>query len=65
MGNETLNVPMELFTENRQRLCERLRGKEDVKPGAVIVMEGGKQLQRYCTDTDIVFRQVTHRYATQ
>lgn len=58
MGKDTLTVPMELFSENRQRLCERLRAREDVKLGALVVMQGGEQTQRYCTDTDIVFRQV-------
>ena len=60
MGNDTLTVPMELFSENRRRLCERLRVREDVKLGAVVVMQGGEQVQRYCTDTDIIFRQVSN-----
>lgn len=58
MGQETLRVPMELFRENRERLCEKLRAREDVKPGAVIILQGGEQTQRYCTDTDVLFRQV-------
>ena len=58
MGVDTLSVPMEMFAENRQRLCERLRAREDVKPGAVVVLQGGEQTQRYCTDTDVLFRQV-------
>lgn len=59
MGNDTLVVPMELFAENRQRLCERLRVREDVKLGAVVILQGGEQTQRYCTDTDVLFRQVS------
>ena len=58
MGQETLRVPMELFRENRERLCEKLRAREDVKPGAIIILQGGEQTQRYCTDTDVLFRQV-------
>ena len=58
MGQETLRVPMELFQENRERLCEKLKAREDVKPGAVIILQGGEQTQRYCTDTDVLFRQV-------
>ena len=58
MGQDTLNIPMELFRENRERLCKRLKDREDVKPGAVVVLQGGEQTQRYCTDTDVVFRQV-------
>lgn len=59
MGKDTLIIPMELFQENRERLCERLRAREDVKPGAVVILQGGEQTQRYCTDTDVVFRQVS------
>ena len=49
---------MELFAENRQRLCEQLKTRTDVKPGAVVILQGGEQKQMYCTDVDIVFRQV-------
>ena len=58
MGQDTLSVPMELFSGNRQRLCERLRAREDVKEGAVMILQGGEQTMRYCTDTDVLFRQV-------
>ncbi len=49
---------MSLFAHNRQRLCERLRARDDVPKNAVIVLQGGEQLQQYCTDRDITFRQV-------
>lgn len=58
MGQDTLSVPMEIFSENRHRLCQRLKAREDVKPGAVVILQGGEQTLRYCTDTDVVFRQV-------
>jgi len=58
MGPHCLRVPMRLFALNRQRLCERLRGCKDVPHGAIALLQGGAQEQRYCTDTDIVFRQV-------
>jgi Xaa-Pro dipeptidase len=48
---------MKLFALNRQRLCERLKKKAELKPKSVIVLQGGEQLSRYCTDTDVVFRQ--------
>jgi len=51
---------MELFSTNRQRLCERLRARDDVPSGAVVLLQGGEQKQRYCTDTDIVFRQESY-----
>ena len=57
LGGETLKVPLKLFAVNRERLCKQL--KEDECPGgAVVVLQGGEQQQRYCTDTDEVFRQV-------
>ncbi|XP_043937818.1 xaa-Pro dipeptidase [Protopterus annectens] len=57
LGKETLKVPMKLFALNRRRLCERLKKNPDVPKNAYIVLQGGEQQQRYCTDTDIVFRQ--------
>ena len=51
-------MPMALFAENRRRLCERLRAREGMETGAVVVLQGGEQTQRYCTDTDVLFRQV-------
>lgn len=58
MGPHCLRVPMRLFALNRQRLCQRLKGCKDVPRGAIALLQGGAQEQRYCTDTDIVFRQV-------
>ncbi|XP_063293730.1 xaa-Pro dipeptidase [Pelobates fuscus] len=57
LGNETLKVPAALFALNRSRLCERLRKNPDVPKGAIVLLQGGAQTQRYCTDTDILFRQ--------
>ena len=51
---------MRLFALNRERLCERLRKRSgEVLPRSVALLQGGEQQQRYCTDTDIVFRQVS------
>ena len=58
MGPQFLKVPMKLFAVNRQRVCEVLKSRSEVHDNAVIVMQGGEQTQRYCTDTDVVFRQV-------
>ena len=41
MGLKTHSVPMEMFAENRRRLCERLRGAEGLPEGAVILLQGG------------------------
>uniref|UniRef100_A0A2R8ME09 Xaa-Pro dipeptidase n=1 Tax=Callithrix jacchus TaxID=9483 RepID=A0A2R8ME09_CALJA len=57
LGNETLKVPLALFALNRQRLCERLRKNPAVQAGSLVVLQGGEETQRYCTDTGVLFRQ--------
>ncbi|XP_059849331.1 xaa-Pro dipeptidase [Hypanus sabinus] len=64
MGNETLRVPMALFALNRQRLCEKLRKNAEVPKKSVMVLQGGEQTQRYCTDTDVIFRQESYFHWT-
>ena len=58
MGANCLVVPMELFATNRQRLCERLRARDDVPRGAVVVLQGGASQLLNCTDRELLFRQV-------
>lgn len=60
MGPNCLRIPMRLFSLNRERLCERLRAREDVPHNAFVVLQGGEQLQRYCTDSDVLFRQESY-----
>uniref|UniRef100_A0A668AA42 Xaa-Pro dipeptidase n=1 Tax=Myripristis murdjan TaxID=586833 RepID=A0A668AA42_9TELE len=50
-------VSAALFAENRRRLCQGLKAKEGIVSKSVVVLQGGEQKQRYCTDTDILFRQ--------
>lgn len=59
LGNETLKVPLALFALNRRRLCERLRKNPAVQAGSVVLLQGGEETQRYCTDTGVLFRQVS------
>uniref|UniRef100_A0A8C0DRW2 Peptidase D n=1 Tax=Balaenoptera musculus TaxID=9771 RepID=A0A8C0DRW2_BALMU len=58
LGNETLKVPLALFALNRRRLCERLRKNPALQAGSVVVLQGGEETQRYCTDTGVLFRQI-------
>ena len=58
MGLETLSVPMRLFGLNRERLCERLQALQDVPSSSIVLLEGGKQEMRYCSDHEPLFRQV-------
>uniref|UniRef100_A0A3Q0R8T9 Peptidase D n=1 Tax=Amphilophus citrinellus TaxID=61819 RepID=A0A3Q0R8T9_AMPCI len=55
--NDTLRVSSALFAENQQWLCQGLKAKDGVTPKSVVVLQGGEQTQRYCTDTDVLFRQ--------
>ncbi|KAJ7421542.1 xaa-Pro dipeptidase [Pitangus sulphuratus] len=64
LGNETLRVPLALFALNRRRLCERLRQNKDVQKNSVVLLQGGEETQRYCTDTGIVFRQESYFHWT-
>uniref|UniRef100_A0A8C6UZ03 Xaa-Pro dipeptidase n=1 Tax=Neogobius melanostomus TaxID=47308 RepID=A0A8C6UZ03_9GOBI len=57
LGNDTLSVSAALFAENRQRLCKGLKAKDGVVPRCMVLLQGGEQKQRYCTDTDQLFRQ--------
>ena len=63
MGLDTLRVPVELFAENRRRLCERLRGLEEVQEGAVILLQGGGDQGRCegdSSDVGPIFRQESY-----
>ncbi|MCJ8733055.1 hypothetical protein PDJAM_G00218600 [Pangasius djambal] len=57
LGKDTLRVSAALFTENRRRLCVALKAKDTLQPKSVVLLQGGEQKQRYCTDTDEIFRQ--------
>ncbi|XP_003384774.2 PREDICTED: xaa-Pro dipeptidase [Amphimedon queenslandica] len=61
MGAETLKVPMSLFSLNRQRLMKSLSDNPEVpNTGAVLLLEGGKQETRYCSDHEPEFRQESY-----
>lgn len=49
-------VPVKLFEENRQRLCEALEATA-LPPNAYVYLEGGKPLPLYNTDIEYAFRQ--------
>lgn len=65
LGNDTLRVSAALFAENRRRLCEGLKAKDGLVPQSVVLLQGGEQTQRYCTDTDQLFRQVSGLLVTK
>ena len=58
MGPDCLSIPMSLFADNRRRLCERLRQREDVPSDAIVVLQGGEQQCLYSSDREVLFRQV-------
>jgi len=59
MGPNTYAVPLAMHAKNRARLIERIkaRGWPD---RAIAVLEGGKQVTRYSSDTDVLFRQESY-----
>jgi hypothetical protein len=58
-GRHTLTVSMQMFKENRRRLVESLTTANAWTNGNAVVLEGGKALNRYSTDTNPnPFRQV-------
>ncbi|XP_074067593.1 xaa-Pro dipeptidase isoform X2 [Macrotis lagotis] len=57
LGNETLRVPVALFSLNRKRLCDRLRKNPAVQKCSLVLLQGGEETNRYCTDTGVLFRQ--------
>ena len=59
MGDHTAEVPMELFKLNRQRLSQRLQEKKEIPKNSVVLLQGGSEAMRYCTDVEFApFRQV-------
>lgn len=57
MGEHTLDVPMELYKLNRERLCKRLSGILS-KGDSYVLLQGGSNISHYSTDIEYVFRQV-------
>ena len=63
MGLNTLKVPVQLFAENRQRLCAQLRGVSGVQGGSVILLQGGGDQGRCegdSSDVGPIFRQESY-----
>ncbi|XP_054856729.1 xaa-Pro dipeptidase [Eublepharis macularius] len=64
LGNETLKIPAGLFALNRTRLCDRLRANSNVPRKSIVLLQGGEQTNRYCTDTGVIFRQESYFHWT-
>ena len=58
-----MKIPMQLHALNRERLCKRLKENKEVPKGSVVVLQGGEDCQRYCTDVNhTTFRQVNFEF---
>lgn len=57
MGPETLAIPMEMFRENREKVCNALQGASTTS-GSIILLEGGDDISLYDTDVHLLFKQV-------
>lgn len=63
-GGKTLQVPMELFALNRQRLCSTLKKIDTVNHSSVVVLQGGEGVSVNDTDTEYIFRQESYFHWT-
>ena len=63
MGNDTLRIDFELHRENRLRLAQAMeekKKKSNAMKHNVVLLESGKQTQRYGTDNEPLFRQESY-----
>ncbi|KAG8193287.1 hypothetical protein JTE90_003774 [Oedothorax gibbosus] len=60
LGEHTLCVSMDLHKENRQRLCDALKGKSPDLEHSIVVLQGGESATQYCSDREPVFRQESY-----
>ncbi|KAK9720354.1 Aminopeptidase P, N-terminal domain [Popillia japonica] len=55
MGQNTLEIPLELFALNRRRLVERLSNRN--LGNSIILLQGGSEIQKYDQDNHHLFQQ--------
>jgi len=63
MGLNTLKVPVQLFADNRRRLCDKLKTLEGVSRGSVALLQGGGDQGRCegdSSDVGPIFRQESY-----
>lgn len=53
-------MPAALFALNRQRLVERLQNNPKINRNSVVILQGGSDESRYCSDVGPVFRQESY-----
>lgn len=60
MGPGTYAVPLSLFRDNRERVCDasKAASKQQIDQNAFILLQGGDTINLYNTDVEYVFRQV-------
>lgn len=61
MGPGTYQIPLSLFRNNRQRVCDELKAQQLVDEESFILLAGGKEISLYNTDVEYVFRQVSNQ----
>ncbi|PVD20999.1 hypothetical protein C0Q70_19163 [Pomacea canaliculata] len=55
-----MKISMDVFKENRNRLCDRLSNNPEVPRGAIVLLQGGESETRYCSDHEPLFRQESY-----
>ena len=59
-GGQTLKVPMNLFQQNRQRLCEALQKHPTLPADSFVLLQGGQGEMRHSSDHEPLFRQESY-----
>lgn len=57
MGLDTFKVPMTMYAENRAKLIKELSSG---KHQGIVVVQGGEEETRHCTDHELLFRQESY-----
>ena len=63
MGLDTLKVPVQLFSKNRNKICEKLKSLPNLPQGSVILLQGGGDQGRCegdSSDVGPIFRQESY-----
>lgn len=62
MGPGTYAIPLSLFRDNRNRVCNELKKIPLLDASTFVLLEGGKSIPFYDTDTEYLFRQVDFHF---
>uniref|UniRef100_A0A0K8TSP9 Xaa-Pro dipeptidase n=1 Tax=Tabanus bromius TaxID=304241 RepID=A0A0K8TSP9_TABBR len=59
-GDNTLEVPMSMFRDNRERVAAELRKVDSLDDSAYVLLQGGTDINLHDTDVVLLFRQESY-----